>query len=176
MFTNTDNPFDFEDNDAVLDADKTVVKNEGEKTAILVSSFSKNEEGEAKISVEELERLFDTAGGKTLGVLTQVRDKPDGRTFIGKGKIEELSELIRATGAELVVFDTELSPMQIKIIEEELDSSVSVIDRSMLILDIFAKRASSAEGRLQVELAQLQYTAPRLMGKGKQMSRLGGGV
>ena len=176
MFTDTEYSLEFNYNDPVNDTDKSVVKNEGEKTAILVSSYSKNEEDEAKISVLELERLFDTAGGKTLGVLTQVREKPDGRTFIGKGKIEELSELIRATGAELVVFDTELSPMQIKIIEEELDLSVSVIDRSMLILDIFASRASSAEGRLQVELAQLQYTAPRLMGKGKQMSRLGGGV
>lgn len=158
------------------DTDKIFDTDNGKKAAILVSSYSKDDEDEAAISVEELKRLFDTAGGETLAVLTQVRDKPDGRTYIGKGKIEELADLIRATGAELVIFDSELSPMQIKIIEEELDFAVSVIDRSMLILDIFASHASSAEGRLQVELAQLQYTAPRLMGKGKQMSRLGGGV
>lgn len=148
----------------------------GAKRAILVSAYSKNDEAEAEISLEELKRLLDTAGGTVEGIVTQVREKPDGRTFIGKGKMIELSDAIHATGAELIIFDTELSPIQIKIIEDELGGEVSVIDRSMLILDIFASHASSAEGRLQVELAQLKYTAPRLMGKGKQMSRLGGGV
>ncbi len=148
----------------------------GERRAILVSVYSKRDEEEAMISLEELGRLLDTANGTLEGVVTQLRDKPDGRTYIGKGKIEELSEMIRATGAESVIFDTELSPAQIKIIEDELEGSVSVIDRSMLILDIFAAHATSAEGRLQVELAQLKYTAPRLMGKGQQMSRLGGGI
>lgn len=148
----------------------------GERRAILVSAYSKRDEDEATVSLEELRRLLETANGTLEGVVTQVRDKPDGRTYIGKGKIEELSDMIRATGAESVIFDTELTPVQIKIIEDELEGSVSVIDRSMLILDIFASHATSAEGRLQVELAQLKYTAPRLMGKGSQMSRLGGGI
>ena len=148
----------------------------GERRAILVSAYTKRDEDEAAVSLEELRRLLETANGTLEGVVTQLRDKPDGRTYIGKGKIEELAEMIRATGAESVIFDTELSPVQIKIIEDELEGAVSVIDRSMLILDIFAAHATSAEGRLQVELAQLKYTAPRLMGKGQQMSRLGGGI
>lgn len=164
------------ENESIENSSYHDVTEEGERRAVLVSAYSKNEENEALISLEELKRLMDAADGVTEGIITQVRDKPDGKTYIGKGKMEELSEMIRTTGAELVVFDTELSPMQIKIIEGELDDSVSVIDRSMLILDIFASHATSAEGRLQVELAQLKYTAPRLMGKGKQMSRLGGGV
>ena len=149
---------------------------DGRKTAILVSVYSKNEESEALASFEELGRLFDTAGGECLGRVIQQRDKPDGRTCVGKGKLDEIKELAASSGAELIIFDTELSPMQIKEIENELESGVSVIDRSMLILDIFASHATSAEGRLQVELAQLKYTAPRLMGKGKSMSRLGGGI
>ncbi|MBQ6263336.1 MAG: GTPase HflX, partial [Clostridia bacterium] len=149
---------------------------DGRRTAILVSSYQSNGYDEAQISLEELERLLDTADGAVAGIITQVRDKPDGRTYIGKGKMEELSDMVRSTGAELVIFDAELSPAQIKIIEDELEGAASVIDRSMLILDIFAAHATSAEGRLQVELAQLKYTAPRLMGKGKQMSRLGGGI
>ncbi len=159
----------------VTNASNTI-EADAEKRAILVSSYSSPDAVEAMISLDELKQLLETADGTVAGVLTQTRDKPDGRTFIGKGKMEELSDMIKATGAELVIFDTELSPMQIKIIEDELKGEVSVIDRSMLILDIFASHATSAEGRLQVELAQLKYTAPRLMGKGKQMSRLGGGV
>ncbi len=178
----TENIYEYETD---VETEESVIKGKNEiheivrdehKNAILVSSYANSDADEAAISLEELERLLDTAGGRPLGIITQVRDKPDGRTFIGKGKIDELSELVRSTGAELVIFDTELSPMQIKIIEDELGGEVSVIDRSMLILDIFASHATSAEGRLQVELAQLKYTAPRLMGKGKNMSRLGGGV
>lgn len=144
--------------------------------AILVSAYTKSEEHGALISLDELVRLVDTAGGEVVGTVTQLREKPDGRTFIGRGKMEELSDMIRASSADLVVFDTELSPIQIRTIEDELEGDASVIDRSMLILDIFALHATSAEGRLQVELAQLKYTAPRLSGKGTQMSRLGGGV
>ncbi len=150
--------------------------NNGDKYAILVSCYTADEADEAAISLDELKLLLDTAGGITVGIITQTRERPDGRTVIGKGKMDELRDLVIATGAGLVIFDTELSPMQIKITEDELEGSASVIDRSMLILDIFAAHATSAEGRLQVELAQLKYTAPRLMGKGKQMSRLGGGV
>lgn len=146
------------------------------KRAVLVSVYSKKEESEATASLDELRRLADTADVECVGVITQVRDKPDGRTCLGKGKLEELYELICGTGVELVVFDTELSPMQISAVEAELSDSVSVIDRSMLILDIFASHATTAEGRLQVELAQLKYTAPRLAGKGAALSRLGGGI
>lgn len=152
------------------------VECEGAKYGITVSVFSKNEEEKALASLKELSRLFDTVGGVVCGVVTQMREKPDGRTCIGKGKLSELSELVQTTGAELVIFDRELTPSQISNIEAELEGAVSVIDRSMLILDIFALHAASAEGSLQVELAQLKYTAPRLMGKGRDMSRLGGGV
>ena len=100
---------------------------------------------------------------------------PISRTVIGSGKVNELRSLCYNTGCELVVFDTSLSPMQIRNLEDEL-GEVDVIDRSMLILDIFALHATSAEGKIQVELAQLKYTAPRLIGKGKDMSRLGGGI
>lgn len=163
--------------DTEIDKEPAALADEaGSRRAILVSAYSKKDEDEATVSLEELKRLLETANGTLEGVVTQVREKPDGRTFIGKGKMTELSDMIRATGAEVVIFDTELSPVQIKIIEDELEGAVSVIDRSMLILDIFAAHATSAEGRLQVELAQLKYTAPRLMGKGRQMSRLGGGI
>lgn len=148
----------------------------GEKKGILVTVYSKNEEPEAMASFRELEQLFDTADGVCVGKVTQMRDRPEGKTCIGKGKLAELSQLCDTTGAELVIFDTELSPVQIREIENAIEPQVSVIDRSMLILDIFAAHAATAEGRLQVELAQLKYTAPRLMGKGKAMSRLGGGI
>ncbi|MBR6917507.1 MAG: GTPase HflX [Clostridia bacterium] len=159
-------------------ADSGEVENDCDRSfgAILVSLFSGADDDDARISLEELSRLVDTAGGRALGVVTQTRDKPDARTYIGKGKLEELATLLDSTGADVAVFDTELSPAQIKCIEDALEERATVIDRSMLILDIFAARATSAEGRLQVELAQLKYTAPRLMGKGRDMSRLGGGV
>lgn len=111
-----------------------------------------------------------------MGTVTQMRPAADSRYGIGSGKIQELSDICKNTGAQLAVFDFELTPSQIRAIEDEMETDVSVIDRSILILDIFAGRASSAEGRLQVELAQLKYTAPRLMGKGKDLSRLGGGI
>ena len=106
----------------------------------------------------------------------QNKETPDPRTVIGSGKIWELSELCRNNGVKLVVFDAELSPSQIRNIEDDLGDDISVIDRSMLILDIFALHATTGEGKLQVELAQLRYTAPRLIGKGTQLSRLGGGI
>jgi len=126
-------------------------------------------------SLEELARLVDTAGGECFGILSQVRDAPDVRTCIGKGKIEELKEICSSNDIELVVFDCELSPSQIRNISDELDGP-DVIDRSMLILDIFALHAVTGEGKLQVELAQLGYTAPRLIGKGKELSRLEGRI
>lgn len=146
------------------------------RKAVLVSIYPQGGEGECLASLAELARLLDTAGGQMAGMLTQMRPAVDSRFGIGSGKIRELSDICKNTGAQLVVFDFELTPSQIRAIEDEMETEVSVIDRSILILDIFASRASSAEGRLQVELAQLKYTAPRLMGKGKDLSRLGGGI
>ncbi len=142
--------------------------------AILCAIYKQNQENECKISLGELERLCDTADCECVGIVTQCRETPDVRTVLGKGKITELSELCENTGAELVIFDCELSPSQIKSVEDDISSEVSVIDRSMLILDIFADHARTSEGRLQVELAQLRYTSPRLVGRGKELSRQGG--
>ena len=148
--------------------------NNAPRRGILCSVYRSSDEVEAKVSLDELERLLETAGGEVVGIITQVREAPDHRTVVGKGKCEELSELCKTQEASLVVFDCEMSPSQIKAVEDEIDADVQVIDRSMLILDIFAAHARSAEGTLQVELAQLKYTAPRLVGHGNEMSRLGG--
>ena len=129
---------------------------------------------EAEKGLDELERLLDTAGGETVAKVLQSKNTPDPRTLIGSGKVKEIKELCENNDVELVVFDVELSPSQIKNLEDGID--VRVIDRSMLILDIFALHATTGEGKLQVELAQLKYTAPRLVGKGAEMSRLGGGI
>ncbi len=126
-------------------------------------------------SLDELERLLETAGGSAFARLVQVRDAMDVRTGIGSGKVDELRALASANEIGLAVFDFELSPSQIRNLEDALDG-VSVIDRSMLILDIFALHAVSGEGKIQVELAQLKYTAPRLVGKGGSLSRLAGGI
>lgn len=132
-------------------------------------------EQECEQSLLELERLLDTAGGECVVKITQAKDSFDARTAIGSGKVKLLKESCDFCSVELVVFDVDLSPSQIRNLEEALDGP-EVIDRSMLILDIFAQHAKSKEGKLQVELAQLRYTAPRLIGKGKDMSRLGAGI
>ena len=129
---------------------------------------------EAEKGLDELERLLDTAGGETVARVIQSKNTPDPRTLIGSGKVKEVRELCENNEIELCIFDVELSPSQIKNLEDGID--VRVIDRSMLILDIFALHATTGEGKLQVELAQLKYTAPRLVGKGLEMSRLGGGI
>lgn len=126
-------------------------------------------------SLNELARLVDTAGGEECVRLTQKLQSPNPATLIGEGKLGELYWLCRDNGVDLCVFDAELSPSQIRNIEDIL-GDVRVIDRTMLILDIFALHAKTGEGRLQVELAQLRYTAPRLTGHGTEMSRLGGGI
>ena len=131
---------------------------------------------EVEKELDELARLLDTAGGEEFARLVQNKDTPDPRTVIGSGKIAELADLCANNGVKLVIFDTELSPSQIRNIEDDLGNDISVIDRSMLILDIFALHATTGEGKLQVELAQLRYTAPRLIGKGTELSRLGGGI
>ncbi len=130
---------------------------------------------ECEKSLDELARLLDTAGGEVACRMTQVRAAYDARTCIGRGKVAELAECCKNEQITLVVFDFELSPSQIRNLENDLGGP-EVIDRSMLILDIFALHATSGEGKLQVELAQLKYTAPRLVGKGKEMSRLGGTI
>ncbi len=145
--------------------------------AVLVSVIFKGSDQEsADISLNELELLLKTAGGEAFARIIQTKDAPDPKTYIGSGKAQELLELCKANDIKLVIFDTELSPSQIKNLEDALeDAEVRVIDRSMLILDIFALHASNGEGKLQVELAQLKYTVPRLIGKGTQLSRQHGG-
>ncbi len=130
-------------------------------------------EEDVSVSLDELAALADTAGADIAVRVTQARVSPDKRTYIGSGKVKELAEVCENEGIDLVVFDDELSPSQIRNIEDELGGDVTVIDRSMLILDIFAQHAVTGEGKLQVELAQLKYSAPRLTGHGKDMSRQG---
>lgn len=145
--------------------------------AVLVSLCAENETlSDCEKSLDELERLLETAGGVCFAKLIQNKDKPDPRTLIGSGKVQELASLCRGNEIPLVVFDTELSPSQIRNLEDDIGGDVRVIDRSVLILDIFALHAVTREGKLQVELAQLKYTAPRLTGQGKDLSRLGGGI
>lgn len=144
---------------------------------VLVSVVPKGaDEGEYEASLGELARLADTAGAEVYAEMVQQKENPDPATYIGSGKLDELKTLCDGGEVNTVIFDCELSPSQIKNIEEGIGDNVSVIDRSMLILDIFALHAVSAEGKLQVELAQLKYTVPRLVGKGTEMSRLGGGI
>ena len=125
-------------------------------------------------SLDELAALADTAGAEVVGRLVQRRDEPDPTSFIGRGKLDELHAMIHAAGARLVVFDEELTPAQLRNLEERL--KVKVVDRTALILDIFALHAASREGKAQVELAQLNYLLPRLRGWGEAMSRMGGGI
>ena len=144
--------------------------------AVLVGVAKKgSDSGECERSLDELARLLDTAGGRTFAKMIQSKESENPKTCIGSGKLEELKALCHDNDIHLAVFDTELSPSQIRNIEDALDD-VDVIDRSMLILDIFALHATTAEGKLQVELAQLRYTAPRLIGKGKQLSRQEGRI
>ena len=125
-------------------------------------------------TLDELEALLETAGGFCTGKMLQNRHAPDAHSFIGEGKAQEVRMLAEATEATMVVFDNELSPGHIRALEEIL--GVTVLDRSALILDIFAQRAKTREGRLQVELAQYKYLLPRLSGMGKSLSRQGGGI
>jgi len=161
-----------------LDTNSAVIKEEAKqrvKAALVGISGMGISEDECEASLKELERLLDTAGGECVVKLTQAKDSYDVKTCIGSGKAKILKESCDFCGVELVVFDVDLTPSQIRNLEELLDGP-EVIDRSMLILDIFAQHAKSREGKLQVELAQLKYTAPRLIGKGKDMSRLGAGI
>lgn len=125
-------------------------------------------------SIEELEALLETAGGFCTGKVLQNRHTPDSHSFIGEGKAQEVRMLVEATGSTMVIFDNELSPGNIRALEEII--GVTVLDRSALIMDIFAQRAKTREGRLQVELAQYKYLLPRLSGMGASLSRQGGGI
>ena len=128
----------------------------------------------AEVSMDELEELARTAGAVVAAKIIQKRDKPDSATYVGSGRLEEIKAFTEANDVDLLIFDGELTPSQQRNIEDETD--VRVIDRTTLILDIFAARARSNEGKIQVELAQLKYSLPRLGGKGAEMSRLGGGI
>ncbi len=140
----------------------------------LAADCFKKEELATDRSLDELEALLETAGGVCVGKVLQNRHAPDPHSFVGEGKAEEIRQLAENHGAGMVIFDNDLSPSQIRALEEI--TGVTVLDRSALILDIFAQRAQTAEGRLQVELAQYRYLLPKLSGMGKSMSRLGGGI
>ena len=131
-------------------------------------------EYDAEASLAELYELTRSAGAEPCGAVTQKRPAPDPATYVGSGMMEEIASFCAAQEIDLLIFDCELSPTQLRNVEEA--SGVRVVDRTMLILDIFAARARSREGRLQVELAQLRYLLPRLTGRGTQLSRLGGGI
>ncbi len=150
--------------------DNQVIKKE-KYNAILVG-IQRDED--ISYSMEELEGLAKAAGADVLGHMIQNMEKPNTATLIGKGKVEELARMIESMEADMVIFNEELSGMQLRNLEEA--TGIRVIDRTILILDIFALRAVSKEGKLQVELAQLKYRLPRLTGFGKSLSRLGGGI
>ena len=147
-----------------------VIRNE-EYTAILAGIQLRED---ISYSMEELAGLAEADGVAVAGQMIQSLERPNTATLIGKGKVEELAELCRNMEADMVIFNDELSGVQLRNLEEALE--VRVIDRTILILDIFADRAVSREGKLQVELAQLQYRMPRLTGFGRSLSRLGGGI
>ncbi len=130
--------------------------------------------GDSRRSMQELLELVRAAGASPTDILTQRRHKPDSHTFIGKGKVEELAATVVESDVDMVVFDAELNPAQVKNLVDGL--GCKVLDRTELILDIFAQHAHSREGKLQVELAQLTYLLPRLVGRGVMMSRIGGGM
>ncbi|MFF5081047.1 GTPase HflX [Actinoplanes sp. NPDC000266] len=141
---------------------------------VLVGVWTEGSVEDAENSLTELAALAETAGSQVLEGLIQRRSRPDTATFIGRGKVEELRDAVIATGADTVICDGELSPSQLRNLEQQ--TKVKVVDRTALILDIFAQHAKSKEGKAQVELAQLQYFLPRLRGWGESLSRQGGGA
>lgn len=151
-------------------SERTLLVGVGWKRAPRLPGLPASEAG--KESLEELVELARSAGADVASTIFQLRDKPDPATLVGRGKLDEIRAEANAQGAPLVIFDSDLSPMQQRNIEEATECRV--IDRTQLILDIFARHARSREGQLQVELAQLNYMLPRLTGKGAAMSRLGG--
>lgn len=153
----------------------TKTRTERQERALICGTYRTSREREAAAtSLEEMTLLAKSAGAEIVDVLSQERKRPDSATYFGAGKVDELRELVTAKEITIVMVDAELSPVQARNLEAKLE--VKVLDRTELILDIFAQRARSREGRLQVELAQLQYLMPRLTGKGVSLSRLGGGI
>lgn len=149
-------------------------RTDSEKAILVGCQTTLDDDGRFHYSMEELGSLTETAQGIVQLSVVQKRDRIHPSTYIGKGKVEELKAIVAELEADLVIFNDELSPSQIRNLSKELE--VRIIDRTQLILDIFARRARSKEGKLQVELAQLQYLLPRLMGQGIAMSRLGAGI
>lgn len=149
-----------------------VVEQETER--VILVGVSQQDGDDAEDSVAELAELVETAGAVVVGTLIQKRENIHPGTYVGTGKVFELEELIEQTGATGIVCDDELSPAQLKNLEEALKTKV--MDRTLIILDIFAARASTSEGKIQVELAQLKYRLSRLSGLGRSLSRLGGGI
>ena len=153
--------------------DNNEIYNENEKERAFLISVDTGD-FDALVSIKELEELADTAGAEVVGTSIQKRNAPVAATFVGKGALYEFARFCENMNVDLIIADSELSPVQIRNLEDE--TNTRVIDRTTLILDIFAKRARSKEGKLQIELAQLKYSLPRLTGKGTQLSRLGGGI
>jgi GTPase len=145
-----------------------------ERAALVGLALRRSKKMDAEHSIEELAGLADAAGATVVLKMIQERPTPDPATFIGRGKLDELASECVRVGADLVIFDNELTPAQLRHIEERIDRKV--VDRTQLILDIFARRARTREGKWQVELAQLKYMLPRLAGSGTALSRLGGGI
>ena len=172
MFNSAIRTFALQNRDSLIDKQNSIQK---EERAILVGVVTKIQtEEQAKEYLEELAFLAETAGAVTMKRFTQKLAHPDSKTFVGKGKLEEIKTYITLKDIRVVIFDDELSGSQITNIEKILDCKV--IDRSDLILDIFASRAKTAAAKLQVELAQYQYILPRLRGMWKHLERLGGGI
>ena len=161
-----------------MDEGEGMIDNREQKERVLLVAVSGTEEtgdmDEVRDSLAELAELTKTAGAEAVGTVIQNREAVHPGTYVGKGKIDEIAAMLAETGADGIITDDELSPAQMKNLEDAL--GCKVMDRTMLILDIFAKHASTKEGTIQVELAQLKYRATRLIGSGTAMSRLGGGI
>ena len=147
---------------------------EQKKERVILVGVALGDSQEAEESLEELKELAETAGAEVAGSIIQAREQIHSGTYVGKGKIEEIRDLLFETEADGIVCDDELSPAQLANLSQTLD--IKVMDRTLVILDIFAKRAQTKEGKIQVELAQLRYRATKLTGKGVSLSRLGGGI
>ena len=151
-----------------------MVETEVQKERVILVGVSEQDGDDTKDSLEELKELVATAGTVTEGMVIQNRERIHPGTYVGTGKVSEIKEMLATTGATGIVCDDELSPAQMKNLEDLLDTKV--MDRTLVILDIFAAHASTSEGKIQVELAQLRYSMTRLVGFGRSMSRLGGGI
>ena len=151
-----------------------MVETEVQKERVILVGVSEQDGDDTKDSLEELKELVATAGAVTEGMVIQNRERIHPGTYVGTGKVSEIKEMLATTGATGIVCDDELSPAQMKNLEDLLDTKV--MDRTLVILDIFAAHASTSEGKIQVELAQLRYSMTRLAGFGRSMSRLGGGI